>query len=136
MEFQPAFCHTPDHTYNKLIHPVDGVSFSIAGNTYTEGAIFTRESSFHEVAYGLLNLQGNYSSLQLTIGRIDGSSKTDISLEIYLDGELSNSYAVSSDSTTVDLSIPLNYANSLKMQLTPTNSDVYEYGIINAILVK
>ena len=107
-------------------------TISVAGDEYREGIYFD-ESAGHD-CYILLNLGNDYSTLSVDIGRLDGSEKGDVSLEVYLDEELTSTYSISSDTPIQTIDIPLNYASSMKLRLV---SDTYvKYCIVNPILIK
>lgn len=107
-------------------------SISVAGTEYREGVYLRGTPSGG--CYVLLNLKSDYSTLVVDIGRLDGSDKGDMELEVYLDGELSTTFPLSSDTPLQTIEIPLNYAGSMKLRLA---GDHYvEYCIVNPILVK
>lgn len=107
-------------------------AISVAGTEYREG-VYLRGTPDGR-CYVLLNLKNDYSTLIVNVGRLDGSEKGDIELEVYLDGELSTTYPISSDTPIQTLEIPLDYAGSMKFRLT---GDHYvEYCLVNPVLVK
>ena len=115
------------------IIPKDGMeSLSVAGTEHRKGILLDDASHFD--CYILLNLQNDYSTLKIDIGRLDGSNKVNANLEIYLDGELSSTYSISSDTPIQTIEIPLNYAGSMKLRLVC--NDYAKYCIVNPVLVK
>ena len=105
---------------------------TVAGNEYREG-ILLDENQYSD-CYGLLNLKNDYSTLQLEIGRLDGSKKVDAELEVYLDEELSTTYSISADTPIQTIEIPLNYTNSMKLRIVA--DDNVKYCIVNPVLIK
>lgn len=105
-------------------------SFTMSGDTYTHG--FTVSDS----AYALFNLNGNYDTLSVDIGHIDGSSMFDTTFEIYLDGELSQIIEMQAEDMVTHFDIPLHKALQLKI-VRPTYGVSYAtgyYGFANCEL--
>lgn len=105
---------------------------SVAGDEYREG-ILLDENPYAD-CYVLFNLKNDYSSLQIEIGRLDGSDKTDAKLEVYLDEELSTTYNISADTPIQTIMIPLNYASSMKLRIVADGNAMY--CIVNSVLIK
>ncbi len=83
--------------------------FNLAGVRYTQGIVITASSG-----YALFNLNGQYSSMTLTLGPVDGqTSPADIAF--YLDGGLVAEYVVNSGDYPKEISVPLNGAMQLKV---------------------
>lgn len=121
----------------------DGVQYSIipndnqetllvAGEEYRNGILLGR--SYLDDCYALFNLDNEYSALHFAIGRQDGSDKTDIEIEIYLDEKLSKTYEISSDTPIQTLEVPLHYAKSMKLRIVA--EDYFQYCVVNPVLVK
>nr|WP_243424304.1 NPCBM/NEW2 domain-containing protein [Gemmiger formicilis] len=105
---------------------------TVAGSEYRKG-ILLNESQYYD-CYVLLNLKNDYSTLQIEIGRLDGSDKTDAELEVYLDDELSTTYSISASTPIQTIEIPLNYANSMKLRIVADGTA--KYCIVNPVLIK
>ena len=85
--------------------------FEMAGKTY-DG--FSMGSG--SVEYVLVNLEGKYSNLMFDFGHVDGESKYDCTLNIYLDDKLEKTIEQRADANVSHIKIPLNYSNHLKLE--------------------
>ena len=85
--------------------------FEMAGKTY-DG--FSMGSG--SVEYVLVNLEGKYSNLMFDFGHVDGESKYDCTLNIYLDDKLEKTIEQRADANVSHIKIPLNYSNHLKFE--------------------
>ena len=131
--FQSNILYEGSHC--KIYRSTDGERFSMAGENYTEGAVLSTDATWDNNAYGLFNLQGKYTSLLFTIGCMDNAQRIDVTMDIYLDGELAHTYELSSDVPSYNIEIPLNYANSMKLELRGGGAfDTFFYGITYAVL--
>ena len=89
-----------------------GNSFVMSGDQYSSGVtMWVYESN----AWFLSNLKGEYSELQFDAGHVDGSGMTDVTLEIYLDDALYQSYSVSSSDLPKTITVPVTGVHQLKM---------------------
>lgn len=86
-------------------------SFNMAGKSY-EG--FSME--FGSGEYVLVNLEGKYSNLMFDFGHVDGESKYDCTLNIYLDDKLEKTIEQRADADVSHIKIPLNYSKHLKLE--------------------
>lgn len=94
-------------------------SFSVAGNEYTEGVFLWRRYDFEEPAFAIWNTNAQYASMTFTIGRCgtNSSNNNNAKLEVYLDGTYSTEYDLKWDAGPQTLTIPLNYAANVKLNL-------------------
>lgn len=89
--------------------------FTVSGVNHTVGLTMSGPSGDND-AYALWNTNAQYSSMSFTIGNLDGW-KRDGTLDVYLDGKLANSFDLKWDNPPQTISIPLNYAASVKLSL-------------------
>ena len=103
---------------------------SVAGVWHTVGYVFSRgasmNSSYWLNAYALWNTNAEYKSMTFTVGPCDGTQK-DCRIDVYLDGEFSTSYDVSWQKPPQTITVPLNYAASVRLQFV--GSDYCAYGM-------
>ncbi len=93
--------------------PQSGKSFQMAGTKYSNGFIFNRPN-----AYALFNLDSKYSSIEFTIGHIDGSGYSedeDSDIYFYVDGKLVKELTVGGEELPKTVSIPVSYGLQLKI---------------------
>ncbi len=102
-------------------------SFTMSGQTYTNG--FTMKDN----SYALFNLNGKYQSLEFDLGHIDGTSMSDETVTIYLDGTVSKVIEVKAEELPKHYTIPLNGALQMKIEM-PDVSGAPAYGFADAIL--
>jgi len=98
-------------------------SFEMTGKTYNGFSMVSMGTN-----YVLVNLDGQYSKIEFDFGHIDGASKYDCTLNIYLDDKLEKTIEQKADSNISHIIIPLNYANHLKFEF---NSILTQYGLGN-----
>lgn len=112
----------------------DGKTFSMGGNTYNKGfVIYDDHSLFGEGdGYALFDLQGKYSKMTFNVGRTNDYEKEDVILKVYLNDEYKEEYSLSAQSPPVQLKIDLNYANSMKLEITGGGRVMY--GFTNVVL--
>lgn len=116
-----------------------GETFLIGGKEYREGVEV--EAAEGNEGYLLFNMSKKYSSITFDIGRLDDSvGHGGVILEIYLDDEFVTKYDISGSIPITSMEIPVNYADSLKIVVTPGKNWEYathpEYGFVNVILHK
>lgn len=120
--------------YYKEYHSAKAEFFKMGGKDYSNGfTMMGRGKTFYDDSWALVNLDGEYKSLTLDVGHVDGEDWGDAVLEIYLDGEFSRSYDLSAESSVKNISIPLNNALQLKMLIYGVIDDA-TFGFANAIL--
>lgn len=114
-------------------HSAKAEFFKMSGKDYSNG--FRLRDGTHK-AYAIINLNGEYSSLDCLIGHVDGSKMCDGVLRVYLDGEFSQEFEIKAEGLPQKVSIPLKHAMQLKIFYTADNRNDYysECGIANAIL--
>lgn len=123
-----------DGTCYKKFIASEGESFSMGSDTYNEGfEIYDDHSLFGEGdGYALFDLNGEYSKMSFLVGRTNEYEKQDVILKVYLDNEYVEEYSLNSQSPPVSLTIDLNYANNLKLEIT--GGSRVKYGFANVLL--
>ncbi len=107
--------------------------FTVAGEQQPQGVVLENKADFHgaeirSVKYSgsaLWNIDLQYKTMNLTIGNM-GNGRADCQLEVYLDGVYSQTFDLPWDAAPKTLSIPLNYAPNVKLQLIPVDGTGYE----------
>lgn len=113
----------------KEYHSTDGNFFQMGGKNYSNGFTLNDGGGF-----ALINLNGEYSTLEFETGHVDGSPMYDDTLEFYLDGEFLKEIEVKAEGSVQKVSVPLKHALQLKIVFTgPYRHNTY-CGIANAIL--
>lgn len=88
--------------------------FTVGGAKHTEGVDI---SGRYPAGYALWNTNLQYRSMTFKVGHIDGKDEKSTTLEVYLDGVLSGEYDLAWDGPIQTLTIPLNYAGNVKLEL-------------------
>jgi len=122
-------------------------SFTVAGNEKSLGVTLYNYSKFYgglsdtdgcrwkngeTTATALWNTNCQYKTMNFTIGHM-GNTQVDCKLEIYLDGVYSTTIDLPWDGAPKKLSLPINYAPNVKMELLsasdegPDFKQVYSY---------
>ena len=93
-------------------------SFKVGGVTKTEGVVLA-DTSYYDSAYAIWNTNCLYKTMTFTIAHSENVEKKDENgiLDIYLDGELSATYELQWDGAPQTITVPLNYAASVKLNL-------------------
>lgn len=114
--------------------PSDGKTFSMGSKTYNKGFVIYDDHSFLGAGdgYALFDLQEQYSKISFDVGRTNEYEKQDVALKIYLNDEYVEEYALNSQSPPIHLEIDLNYAKSMKLEVT--GGSRVKYGFSNVIL--
>ena len=87
----------------------NGESFDMAGKKYSNG-LRSKSSRQH----ALFNLDGKYSTMNLTVGRMDGVTGIQ-SATFIVDGKVVEEVNLPEDSLPQTISVPLNYGLQLKI---------------------
>lgn len=102
---------------------------TVAGKDITEGVMLQDKSGVAD-PYALWNTDLKYSTMTFTVGHVDGTTERDVTLDIYLDGELSTSYELKWDDPPQSIRLPLNRAANVKMvAVKPESSCSTAFGI-------
>ena len=113
---------TPYETSGSLyVMEQKGNSVVMMGKTYTQGLQVWNDSS------ALYSLDGNYKSVEMDIGHLDGESSHEMSVNFYVDGELVDTYALTGEMQTQHIKVDLNRGLQLKIE-TRSYGD---YGLCN-----
>ena len=91
-----------------------GESFQMSGEKYSNGFSFKYENQF-----AMFNLNSKYSSIDFTVGHIDGTDMHDQVISFIVDGKLVKEITVEAEALPKTVSIPVNYG----LQLKVINSD-------------
>lgn len=101
--------------YYEAYMQADGKSFKMAGNKFSNG--FTLGSSER---YAIFNLNGKYSNIEFTIGRLDGGSMINTTVSFFLDNKLIKEVYVKAEGLPQTVKIPVEHGLQLKI-LTSNN---------------
>ena len=104
-------------------------TFYMAGEMYSRGFIL---DSTGDGSLALFNLGGEYDTLEFDLGHIDQTGRYDATIEIYLDGEISQIIEAKTDALPQHITIDLH--NALQMKITVRNGSHYisKWGFANA----
>ena len=99
-------------------------SFQVGGVTKTEGVVLA-DTSYSNPAYAIWNTNCLYKTMTFTIAHSENVQKIQRGdengvLDIYLDGELSTTYELQWDGAPQTITVPLNYAARVKLNLNGT----------------
>lgn len=111
-------------------------SFTVAGKSYNVGFVIGCDYSLFGEGdgYALFNLQGKYTELEFDVGKTDDYEIQDVTLQVFLNGELSEQYELSGQATSRHIAVPLNSANDVKLLLT--GGSRVKYGFFNVVFTK
>ena len=109
-------------------------SFKMSGKSYTHGFTIGNYQGLWGTpgSFALFNLDGQYNTLGIDIGHIDGEGSSDASFEIYLDGNLAQVIEVGYEDMVTHLDIDLH--NALQLKIIKTDSNHGLYGFANCSL--
>ncbi len=82
--------------------------------------------------HALFRLDGKYKNLSFEIGRLDTRSSKDVTMNIYLDGELALTKKLNGDDLPQKVNLDLKYALQMKIELTDNVNTAY--GLVNAVI--
>ena len=104
-------------------------SFSVTGVKHTVGYVFSRGKGNGQYAglnaYAIWNTNAEYKSMTFTVGACDGTQAGG-RIDVYLDGEFSTSYDLSWEKPPQTITVPLNYAASVRLQfVVPATYSAY-----------
>ena len=90
----------------------NGRSFEMSGTKYSNGFVLNSGGG-----YAMFNLNSKYSSIEFTIGHVDGSDleEEDQDIYFYVDGKLVKEVSIGSEDMPKTVSIPVNYGLQLKI---------------------
>lgn len=106
-------------------------SITMAGTQYTN--CFVLDAGYNE-AYAIYNLDGKYNTLEFDMGHIDGTQMSNVTFEIYLDGQPVKTIDATAEGLPVHYTIQLDGAKQLKINSTGWFGGYPEYGFANAVL--
>lgn len=102
-------------------------TFMMSGEKRSNG--ITLEPHYSDDAYAIFNIQGKYSSLEASIGHVDGSNMRDTSLIVLLDGKMTKEIPLKAEDMAYTTTIQLNGAKQLKLLLSNTGGNSPIYGL-------
>lgn len=113
----------PDGTYLMEVCPPYETSSNYEAYLQSEGKSFTMSGTKYSNGfklcdcedYALFNLNSRYSSIEFTIGHVDGSGMQDTSVSFLVDGKLVKEVYVGMENLPQTVSIPVNYGLQLKI---------------------
>ena len=108
-------------------------TFVMSGKTYTDGFVLNPGTGTNYNAEALFNLEGKYTSMSCRIGHIDRSYNYNVTMNVYLDGELSFTRELKYDDVAKTVTIPLNHAEGMKIELTYQDSANTNYGFAEIV---
>lgn len=104
---------TPYETRNGMtVMESNGYTVTMMGKTYTQG-LFAKYSGGENALY---NLDGLYKSVEMDIGHLDDMARQEGVLNFYVDGELTDTYALEGEMTTKHIKVDLNRGLQLKIE--------------------
>lgn len=111
-----------DGKYHKVYEPSGGETFSMGSDTFNKGFTIGADnySLFGEGnGYALFDLKGKYSKLNVRVARVNRGDLgiEDAILKVYLNGEYKTEYALNGQTPPTSITIDLNYANDLKLEV-------------------
>lgn len=117
-----------------IYSPTDSKTFSMGSKTYNKGFVmYDDHSLFGEGdGYTLFDLDGKFSKMTFSVGRTNEYEKQDVTLKVYLNGEYVKEYSLSAESPPINMEIDLNYANTLKLEIT--GGSRVKYGFADVLL--
>lgn len=109
-------------------------TITMAGKKYTNAFALGCDYSLFGGGdgYALFNLNSRYKTLSFDVGKIDEYEMQDVTLNIYLDGRLKDSYELSAEAISKHITVDLN--NALQLKLEITGGSRVKYGFVNAII--
>ena len=116
-----------------IYRPSEGKSFSVGGVPNNKG--FTLDTYWNE-GLALINLNYNYAKASFNVGHVDGTALGDTTLQVFLGKDIYKEYRISSDIPSTPIEIPVNYAGSMKLQLSDSESFSSTYAFTDFILTK
>lgn len=134
------FSDISDILYNGQVYwkysTSDDTSFLVGGKEYSNGfAIGCDHSLFGEGdGYVLFNLEGKYNQIEFDVGKTDEYEMQDVTMKLYLNGQMVEQYELSAQTPSKHISFGLNNAEDLKILLT--GGTLVKYGFYNIILSK
>ena len=88
----------------------EGQSFQMSGKKYSNGFSFQYNNQF-----AMFNLNSRYSTINCTVGHIDGTDMNDQAISFIVDGKLIKEITVEAEALPKTISIPVNYGLQLKI---------------------
>lgn len=132
-----SFADVSDILYNGQVYwkykPSENASFTVAGKEYNDGFVIGCDHSLFGDGdgYALFNLGNEYTEMSFDVGKTDDYEIQDVKLKIFLDGEETEQYALSGETTSTHITVSLDNAKNLKILLT--DGSRVKYGFFNVV---
>jgi hypothetical protein len=132
-----SFSEISDVLYNGQVYwkyiSTGSSSFTVAGKSHNVGFVIGCDHSLFGEGdgYALFSLQGKYTEMEFDVGKTDDYEIQDVTLQVFLNGELSEQYELSGQATSKHIVVPLNNANDVKLLLV--GGSRVKYGFFNVI---
>ena len=117
-------------------------TFTMSNTKYSQGFVL-RSQSVKETwgnSAAMFNTNGNFRSLKINVGHVDGSLNKNVEIYVFLDGESepSQTYTIKADEPPTTLNIPLYYVKGVKISLqnVTSNWSTTQYGFVNGEWIK
>ena len=118
-------------TNTKIFDGSDPKSYmTISGNKIAQGVQMS--GGYKNEGYAIWNTNLQYDTMTFTIGHVDGSKEYKISLDVYLDGELAETYTIDWSDAPQTITIPLDHAANVRLEtlnVEGTSGWNHEFGI-------
>lgn len=132
-------CPPYETTNYKLFTNSSTSSFKIDGKTYKEGFTLYSSNGWFASGNGVakIKLDGLYSKLKFSVGKIDGGRNVNGILNIYVDDELVDTLTINSEGGLQSFEVSLNHGQELKFELLPeSGNSTPSFGFTNLALYK
>lgn len=132
-------CPPYDGTNIKIFNNDSLSSFKIENKVYREGFTLYCSNGVFFKGNGIakINLEGSYSRLTFNAGKIDGGRDVDGILDVYIDGELVDTFTLDSEGGLQSFEINLSYGSELTFELSPeSGSSTPSFGFTNLTLYR
>jgi hypothetical protein len=107
----------------------DNKFFVMSGKKYTNGFVLNPGPNEPYRAEALFNLDSKYKSVSFKVGHVDDSPEINVTMNVYLDGVIAYTKDLKYDDVAQNVTIPLNNALQMKIELTfyGTNNTLYGF---------
>lgn len=114
----------------EIITPSSDKTLCMGSDEFNKGV---QINSGYYYGYILLDLKGKYSKISFDVARITGSNINDATLRAFIGDNNKKEYSLNGEKPIERISIDLNYADTLKLEL---DGRYVNYGFANCILEK
>lgn len=99
--------------------------FKMAGVEYTNGFSLGVKGGYDGTAFSVMNLNGKYETMEFTVGHVDGTSLTDATVVIFVDGQEVRTLNLSASFMPQRISIPLSKGSQLRIDRKGERKNVF-----------